>query len=134
MMASRVFSGAACSGDRIGSGRDIASRPRIVGKLEIDRLTSLALWDGPDYIAYTDALSLRMPMPFDHTDYSVVVKRRGPPPNPWRWEIYRAGRSSPIEHASSYFPTMAEASRAGKAALKHLLDTLHSQHLRWPAA
>ena len=23
---------------------------------------------------------------FDDTDYSVVVKIRGSPPNPWRWE------------------------------------------------
>ena len=29
---------------------------------------------------------------FDDTDYSVVVKSRAPPPNAWRWEIYRAGR------------------------------------------
>ena len=28
---------------------------------------------------------------FDETDYSVVVKSRAPPPNSWRWEIYRAG-------------------------------------------
>ncbi len=34
---------------------------------------------------------------FDRADYSVVVKNRAPPPNSWRWEIYRAGRSSPIE-------------------------------------
>lgn len=26
---------------------------------------------------------------FDDTDYSVVVKNRRPPPNPWRWEICR---------------------------------------------
>ena len=28
---------------------------------------------------------------FDETEYSVVVKSRAPPPNSWRWEIYRAG-------------------------------------------
>jgi hypothetical protein len=75
-----------------------------------------------------------MTMRFDHTDYSVVVKRRAPAPNPWRWEIYRAGRSLPIEHSPGYFDTMAAASRAGKAALKRLLETLHAEHLRSPAA
>jgi hypothetical protein len=47
-----------------------------------------------------------MTMPIDQTDYSVVVKRRAPPPNSWRWEIYRAGRRSPIEQSSVYFETM----------------------------
>ena len=28
---------------------------------------------------------------FDIIDYSVVVKSRGAAPNPWKWEIYRAG-------------------------------------------
>jgi len=60
---------------------------------------------------------------FDRADYSVVVKNRAPPPNSWRWEIYRAGRSSPIEQ-SVYFHTMATANRAGKEALKQLLDKL----------
>jgi hypothetical protein len=61
---------------------------------------------------------------FDRTDYSVVVKNRAAPPNSWRWEIYRAGRSSPIK-SSGYFHTMAMANRAGKEALKQLLDKLH---------
>ena len=30
---------------------------------------------------------------FDETDYSVVVKNRASLPKPWRWEVYRAGRS-----------------------------------------
>jgi hypothetical protein len=62
---------------------------------------------------------------FDRTDYSVVVKHRAPPPNPWRWEIYRAGRSSPIKTSLGYFHTMVAARRAGKEALKKLLDKLH---------
>jgi hypothetical protein len=75
-----------------------------------------------------------MIMPLDQTDYSVVVKRRAPQPKSWRWEIYRAGRSSAIEQSSVYFETMATASRAGKEALRQLLDKLHSQHERWPLA
>ena len=61
---------------------------------------------------------------FDRTDYSVVVKNRAPPPNPWRWEIYRAGRSSPIQQSTSYFHTMVAASKAGKEALERLLDEI----------
>jgi hypothetical protein len=58
---------------------------------------------------------------FDRTDFSVVVKNRAPPPKPWRWEIYRAGRNSPIECSSVLFETMTEANKAGKMALKLLL-------------
>ena len=68
----------------------------------------------------------------DPTDYSVVVKRRAPPPKSWRWEIYRAGRTSSIKQSSVYFQTMTMASIAGKEGLKQLLDEFHSQHLRWP--
>jgi hypothetical protein len=63
---------------------------------------------------------------FEDADYSVVVKNRARPPNPWRWEIYRAGRSSPIGQSSIYFPTMAAANKAGKAALKALLAELNT--------
>jgi hypothetical protein len=63
---------------------------------------------------------------FEPTDYSVVVKNRGNPPDPWRWEIYRAGRSSAIKQSSVYFNTMAMASRAGKEALKGLLEKLYA--------
>lgn len=57
----------------------------------------------------------------EHTDFSVVVKNRARPPKPWRWEIYRAGRTSPVDHSEIYFESMSEASRAGKAALKLML-------------
>jgi hypothetical protein len=58
---------------------------------------------------------------FDQTDFSVVVKNRAPPPKAWRWEIYRAGRKSPIEYSSVLYETMTAANRAGKEALKQLL-------------
>jgi hypothetical protein len=57
-----------------------------------------------------------------HPDFSVVVKRRGAPAKPWRWEIYRAGRNSAIECSGVFFATMTEASRAGKTALGLLLS------------
>jgi hypothetical protein len=59
---------------------------------------------------------------FDDTDYSV----RAPPPNAWRWEIYRAGRSSPIGQSPIFFRTVAAANKAGKAALKQLLAKLNT--------
>jgi hypothetical protein len=57
---------------------------------------------------------------FERDDFSVVVKSRGQPPNPWRWEIYRAGRSSAVEQSATFFPTMTAAHKAGKEALARL--------------
>jgi hypothetical protein len=70
--------------------------------------------------------------PLDQTDYSVVVKHRAPPPKSWRWEIYRAGRPSAIEHSAVYFQTMTSANKAGKEALKQLFDKLNSERLPLP--
>jgi hypothetical protein len=59
---------------------------------------------------------------FDRTDYSVVVKLRANPPNPWRWEIYRAGKSTAIMKSLVHYPSMAAAHKAGKTALTQLLQ------------
>jgi hypothetical protein len=58
----------------------------------------------------------------EHPDFSVVVKLRAPPPKSWRWEIYRAGRNSAIEHSQIFFESVSEANRAGKRALELLLS------------
>lgn len=59
---------------------------------------------------------------FNPADYSIVVKLRGTPPKPWRWEIYRAGRrGGPIKSSAVLFETMTEATREGKKALAQLL-------------
>jgi hypothetical protein len=63
---------------------------------------------------------------FDNSDYTVAVKNRAPPPNSWRWEIYRAGRASPIVQSPVFFRTMAAANKEGKAALKLLLAKLNT--------
>ena len=63
---------------------------------------------------------------FDETDYSVVVKNKARPPNPWRWEIYRAGTWYPIGQSPIFFRTMTAANKAGKAALKQLLAKLNT--------
>ncbi|MGB7099455.1 MAG: hypothetical protein WBD95_11925 [Xanthobacteraceae bacterium] len=58
----------------------------------------------------------------DHADFSVVVNNRAAAPKAWKWEIYRAGRTSPIERSEACFETMTEANRAGKVALRLLLS------------
>jgi len=63
---------------------------------------------------------------YEREDFSVVVKDRGQPPNRWRWEIYRAGRSSAVEQSATLFPTMAAAHRSGKKALLQLFKKLEN--------
>jgi len=60
-------------------------------------------------------------MSFEAEDYSVVVKNKGKYPRSWRWEIYRAGRDSPVNQSPVYFETATKAQRAGKEAIKLLL-------------
>ena len=58
---------------------------------------------------------------FNPADYSFAVKLRGTPPKPWRWEIYCALKSMPVERSPIYFESMAEAAKAGKKALAQML-------------
>ena len=58
----------------------------------------------------------------EHADFSVVVKNRARPPKPWRWEIYRAGRTSAIHQSETFFETATEANRDGKKALALMLS------------
>ena len=58
---------------------------------------------------------------FEPADFSVVVKRRGSPPKPWRWEIYCACTAVPIERSPVFFESAATAVKEGKKALTHLL-------------
>jgi hypothetical protein len=60
----------------------------------------------------------------DRTDYSVVVKNRARLPKPWRWEIYRAGRQSPIAHSETFFDSRGEANVEGKVALDNMMQKL----------
>ena len=58
----------------------------------------------------------------EHNDFSVVAKNRGSLPKPWRWEIHRVGRRTPIEYSSVYFETVTQAKHAGQTALRLLLS------------
>jgi len=60
----------------------------------------------------------------ERDDYSVVVKNRARMPTPWRWEIYRAGRQSPIAHSEQFFGSRGTANLEGKAALDQMLKKL----------
>ena len=60
----------------------------------------------------------------ERNDFSVVVKTRSRMPTPWRWEIYRAGRQSPIAHSEQFFGSRATANLEGKAALDQMLKKL----------
>jgi hypothetical protein len=62
----------------------------------------------------------------ERPDFSVVVKNRGRLPAPWKWEIYRSGRNSPVKRSAEYFSTMTEADRAGKKALSLFLSEYHN--------
>jgi hypothetical protein len=78
--------------------------------------------DSDSLLKYADVMKPVLPYVVDHLDFSVVVKSRAKPPKQWRWEIYRAGRASPIQQSVDCFEFMSEASRAGKTALKLLLS------------
>jgi hypothetical protein len=61
--------------------------------------------------------------PFDPGDYSVAVKLNKQPRNSWRWEISRPGKCYPVERSQVYFQTVAEATKAGKAALQRVMKS-----------
>ena len=69
----------------------------------------------------------------DYPDFSVVVKNRGRPPSAWKWEIYRAGRKTPVKKSEVYFSTITEANRAGRKALSLFLSEYQNDApLEWP--
>ena len=65
-----------------------------------------------------------MPRDFDSDDYALVAKLRGNPPNPWKWEIYCAGKRLPVEQSATYFDSRGAAQTAGKQALTKLITKL----------
>jgi hypothetical protein len=76
-----------------------------------------------------EAAQRSMPMGLARVRHSVLAQRaliRSKSQNFWRWEISRAGRSSPVEQSSASFDTMAAATRAGKDALKQFLDKYYA--------
>jgi hypothetical protein len=76
----------------------------------------------PRVIFYTSRMSFTQSK---QTDFSVVIKSRRKPPAPWRWEIYRAGRSSAVERSSEFFKTASAAKKAGERALSEMFQKQH---------
>jgi hypothetical protein len=70
------------------------------------------------------AHKIAMRRDFDPEDYALVAKLRANPPNPWKWEIYCAGKRLPIEQSATYFESRGAAQEAGKKALTELLAKL----------
>jgi hypothetical protein len=95
---------------------------------DCDRAAQLYLrgcWNGETRKARDAGLSACvMKSDLERTDYSVVVKNRARMPKPWRWEIYRAGRISPIAHSETYFESRSTANLEGKVALEEMLKKL----------
>jgi hypothetical protein len=60
----------------------------------------------------------------EHDDYSVVVKSHTRLIGKWRWEIYRAGRKTPVSRSQYDFSTISKANRDGRDALNSLLQQL----------
>lgn len=60
----------------------------------------------------------------NRTDFSVVVKNRARTPKPWRWEIYCAGRRSPIARSNNFFELRSTASLESHVALDEMLRKL----------
>jgi len=59
--------------------------------------------------------------PLGPSDYFVVVKNRARLPKPWRWEIHRAGRQSPVAQSQVFLDLRGTAIVDGRAALNLLL-------------
>ena len=55
-------------------------------------------------------------------DFNVVVKRNDLVDPSWRWEIYAAGKAKAVLRADKSYPTMSEATREGRSALRVYLD------------
>jgi hypothetical protein len=83
----------------------------------------------PSAVTYRAVDEASVVVAVDAGGVGVVVKSRGKPPNPWKWEIYRAGRLSAVEQSSVFFPTMAAANKAGKEALAELFKKLQGRAL-----
>jgi hypothetical protein len=58
----------------------------------------------------------------DTQDFSVVVKNKGTNSQPWKWVIYSAGKKKPVVSSRENFGSMTGAYKAGKEALKKLLE------------
>jgi hypothetical protein len=62
----------------------------------------------------------------DDRTYRVEVKHRGKPPRPYRWEIYRDGKSLAVKKALLLYVSRRSAIAAGERALARLRKRLRA--------
>jgi hypothetical protein len=114
----------AVAGDQ-GHAADVLGNIVLIASVGLKTLNKWRfgfIFQDPPIFPQYGRLRANLPSMIDHEDFSVVVKNRAPPPKSWHWEIYRAGRTSAIDHSAVYFASMTEANRAGKAALRAMLS------------
>jgi hypothetical protein len=85
--------------------------------MNVGQLTSLTVWVRSRTAQACHTLSCMYFVQDKRTEFSVVIKIKGNPPRPWRWEIYRVGRSKAIAQSSQFFSTVSVAKKAGDRAL-----------------
>jgi hypothetical protein len=101
--------------DRTPFSRMFAS---VIGSTEsLKRAPAIVLPCASPYVASRPMFGGMFTSRDNPADFSVVVKRRGKPPEPWRWEIHRAGRSTAVVLAPKCYPTVRAAQKAGKEAI-----------------
>jgi hypothetical protein len=102
--------------------QNLTCTPSLKGKSRI-RIPKLAgvlaavqpSWNKAVFVWYSPGM-------LDFEDFSVVAKNRAQPPMPWRWEIYRAGRRSPVSYSAVHFATITEAKLTGTKPLQLFLS------------
>src|SRR6516225_4023770 len=98
--------------------RMVGAQRSVIHCFQLREIAALGINRCPTHNSKMDKLY------YERADYSVVVKNRALPPKAWRWDIYLAGNANPIKQSPIYFYTTAAARRAGKDALKELLNKL----------
>jgi hypothetical protein len=90
----------------------------VIGSIgSLKRAPAIVLLCASPYVASRPMFGGMFTSRDNPADFSVVVKRRGKPPEPWRWEIHRAGRSTAVVLAPKCYPTVRAAQKAGKEAI-----------------
>ncbi len=58
----------------------------------------------------------------ERRDFSVSVRSKGKPPNPWRWEIHRAGRLSAVEQSLECFSDNGGSQQGGQRSARTAIE------------
>jgi hypothetical protein len=61
---------------------------------------------------------------FERRDYTIRVTHGSREPNPYKWQIFRAGRHAAVKRAASVYRTAEKCRLAGEQALKEILGRM----------